>query len=505
MSNEKLVKMEKITKIFPGVVALDEVDFDLEPGEVHVLLGENGAGKSTLMKVLSGVYPPDEGTIYIKGQKVHLKNPHHAHTLGISVVYQEFSLVPPFTVAENLFLGGEPLKGGFISKREIIRRATKALEELEFDLDPRRRIRDLSVAEKQMVEIAKALIRRNSVLILDEPTSSLTDREVEYLFNTVKKVKAKGVGIIYISHRLEEVGKIGDRVTVLRDGKKIATLPITEAEGATLIALMTGRKVTEEFPPRATTKREEEILRIENLSTNTLKNVSLTVRSGEIVGIAGLVGSGKSEVGRAIFGLEKIKTGKIIFAGEILDHKITPKEMIKRGVMYFPADRHGEGLCLCRPVLDNVTLPAVDLFVRGGLIQRKREELTVKEIVDRMNIRPPKIYRKVRSFSGGNQQKIVLSRSMVRNIKLFILDEPTRGIDVGAKFEVYCFLNKLASQGAGVIFISSELPEILNLAHRIIIMHEFRALKELHHSEATEEKVLSYSFGKMEDTEEVNE
>jgi ribose transport system ATP-binding protein len=489
-----LVRAENITKRFPGVLALDQVSLDLRPGEVHVLFGENGAGKSTVIKILSGAYLPDAGDIYVGGEKVIFRSPHDARVRGISAVYQEFSLVPQLTVAENFFLGRELVTRGLLNTKSMRKMAKVPLEDLGFEIDPMAKVGNLSRAERQMVEIAKAFQQRMSVLILDEPTASVTDKEVSRLFAIIKRLTNDGVGVIYISHRIDELQKIGDRITVLRDGKKVATRDMSDVDKHTLISMMTGKEYEDTFPT-ITHGVGETVLAVENLSTDSgLHDINFEVRAGEILGIAGLIGGGKSRVGRAIFGLEKITGGQITLFGEVLDN-IQPARSLKRGIIYFPADRHKEGLVLCRSVKENQTLASVPLFERRGFLEIKREESVVKNIVTRMGIRTPGIGTMINYLSGGNQQKVLLSRGLNQEVKIFIFDEASCGIDVAAKRDVYVFLKEQAERGAAVIFISSELPEILHLSHTVMVMHLGAIRSVMSGSEATEEKILSSCFG----------
>jgi ribose transport system ATP-binding protein len=491
---ELLLKADNITKRFPGVLALDRVSFDLRPGEVHILFGENGAGKSTLNKILAGSYLPDEGQIYLKGKQVQFRNPLDARMAGISAVYQEFSLVPQLSVLENLFLGGEIVKKGLLDRKAMLNKAEALLKELGFDLDPKANVGALRRAERQMVEIAKAFQHRMDVLMLDEPTASLTDKEVQRLFQIIKQLTGEGVGIIYISHRIDELKQIGDRITILRDGKLVDTLDMAGTDEEILISLMTGREVQEIFPTIGHAPGET-VLSVEGLSTvSGIHDISFEVRSGEILGIAGLVGAGKSRVGRAIFGLDEITAGRITLNGQPFE-KPSPARCIKKGILYFPPDRHKEGLVLCRSVKENQTLVSIPLFERGGFIDARKEGDTVKEIVEKMNIRPQRIDQTINYLSGGNQQKVMLSRGITRAITVFIFDEASCGIDVGAKHDVYMFLKEQAELGAAVIFISSELPEILNLSHTVMVMHAGTNVLTIPGEQATEEIVLGSCFG----------
>jgi ribose transport system ATP-binding protein len=489
-----LLSARGITKDFPGVRALDEVSFDLRAGEVHILFGENGAGKSTLIKILSGSYPPDRGEIRLNSRQAVFRNPYEARRLGLSAVYQEFSLVPQLSVLENLFLGSEMTRWGLLDKAPMAARARKSLEDLGFQLDLSARVGDLNRAERQMTEIAKAFQNDISVLILDEPTASLTDREVDQLFRIIRKLTTEGVGVVYISHRIDELKKIGDRITVLRDGKNVGTLAMADADEDELIAMMTGRRFDDIFPA-ITNQPGDLLLRVDDLSTgHGLSGISFDLHAGEILGVAGLVGSGKSRVGRAIFGLDTVNRGQIRFAGRRL-RRITPRRSIERGIIYSPADRHKEGLVLCRSVKENQTLVSIPLFERLGFIDLKREAARVSEIVGQMNVRPADINQVINRLSGGNQQKVVLARGLTRDTRIFIFDEASCGVDVGAKHEIYLFLKAQAERGAAILYISSEIPEVLNLSHRIMVMHACRVAAILPRTEATEEKILSHCFG----------
>jgi ribose transport system ATP-binding protein len=493
--SETLLRAEAIVKHFPGVLALNAVSFDLKPGEVHVLFGENGAGKSTLTKVFTGSYQPDAGKLYLNGKEVSFRNPHDAAEQGISAVYQEFSLVPQLTVVENLFLGREIATRGLLNHKAMVEKARRSLEELGFDLNPTALVGQLTRAERQMVEITKAFQAEMSVLILDEPTASLSDKEVNRLFELIGRFTDQGVGVIYISHRMDELKRIGDRITVLRDGRRVATLDMDQADEDTLISLMTGRSFEAIFP-EIDNQPGPPVLEVEGLATASgLRDVSFTVRAGEILGLAGLVGSGKSRAGRAVFGLERATAGKVRLSGRELQ-ELSPAANIRRGVLYFPADRHKEGLVLCRSVKENLTLPQLQLFERGGFIQLRRESGDVRRLVEKMAVRPGRIESTINYLSGGNQQKVMLARGLLRASRVFIFDEATCGIDVGAKVEVYQFMKELAAAGAGVVLISSELPEVLHMSHRVVVMHAGTVAKTLPGRAATEEEVLAACFGR---------
>ena len=492
-----LLELRKVSLSFPGVLALDEVDFDLRPGETHILFGENGAGKSTLCSVISGVNRPDQGTVFLKNKPVRVESVHHARELGISAVFQEFSLVGQLTVEQNLFLGAEPVSGLFLDKREIKKKAGSLMEELGFKIKLNRRVESLSRAEQQMVEIAKAFRSQPVVLILDEPTASLTDNEAEHLFALMDRVKREGVGLIYITHRMGEIKKLGDRITVLRDGKKVATVTAATGEQE-LIRLMTGR-VYDQIYPVYVPKPENVILEVSDL---TLKNrrargVSFNVRRGEIVGFAGLVGSGKSESVRACFGIDKPETGKVIFDGEdVTGYSV--KKMLVRGFYYNPSDRRKEGLVMDLSCRENMILPALEKkeFSRAGFVRSGKEKDFAQGLSDKFMLRPPDIERSVQKFSGGNQQKVLLAKCLTREIKLFVFDEPTVGVDVGTRVEIYKFIVGLCEKGAAVILISSDLAEVIHLSSRLYVMHGGRIQAELAREEITEENVLSHFFEK---------
>jgi ribose transport system ATP-binding protein len=491
-----LLRLQKISKHFPGVVALDAVDFDLRPGEVHVLFGENGAGKSTLISLVAGVYRPTAGRIEFRGQEIDLAAVHQARQLGISAVFQEFSLVPQLTVGENLFLGAELTQNAMLSKREMKTKAKAILDRLGFPLNPDIRVAYLSRAEQQMVEIAKAFRSDLSVLILDEPTASLTERETQRLFQLIEQAKASGVGIIYITHRMNEIKRIGDRITVLRDGKHVATLGVAEASETRLVELMTGRVIAQIFPKIAY-KPGDLVLDVKNLSTatKTVSNVSLQVRAGEVVGIAGLVGSGKSEVARACFGIEPLASGSVSFVGEDTTRR-PPRQMLARGFFYVPPDRRAEGLVMMRGARENISLPSLSVapFCRGPLLDRAGERVKARELAQRLNLTPLNIERAVDHFSGGNQQKVMLAKALSREVKLFAFDEPTVGVDVGTRVAIYQFIRDLCEAGAAVLLISSDLPEILHLTNRAYIMHRGILRAELSGRNITEDRILSNFF-----------
>ena len=495
-TSDLLLELTNIYKRFPGVIALDGVDFDLRRGEVHVLFGENGAGKSTLINIIAGTYPPDTGTFKYQGKEITYLTPHGARVIGISPVFQEFSLVPELTVEENLFLGREITAGGFLNRTAMRSRARAIVRELNFDLRPNYKVSQLSRAHQQMVEIAKAFLTEVRLLILDEPTASLTNAEAAKLFDLIAKLKASGVGIIYVSHRMREIKQIADRITVLRDGRKIKTVAASDVSETELVELMTGRKIGVLFPTIAHLPGQK-LLEVEHvtLTDRSVNDVSFYARAGEITGIAGLVGCGKSEIVRAIVGLEPMETGTIRVRGKEIASP-APSMMLKNGVCYFPSDRVAEGLALARPVRENVSMAALDLpvFSRHRILQRRGERRTVQGIVDKLLLRPPQIERAVASFSGGNRQKILLARGLTRDISVYLFDEPTVGVDVGAKVEIYELMKSLLATGVAIVLVSSDLPEVLHLSHRLYVMHRSRMAAELLGADITEPAVLSHFF-----------
>lgn len=491
-----LLQAQRVSKQFPGVLALDAVDFELRAGEAHVLFGENGAGKSTLIQMLAGVHRPTAGSIGFRGQLIDLQGVHHARTLGISAVFQEFSLVPTLTIEENLFLGAELTNHGLLDKLELHRRADDILKRLGFPLRPRQRVQDLTRAEQQMVEIAKAFRTDLSVLILDEPTASLTDREAQRLFAMVEQAKSRGVGVVYVTHRMSEIRRIGDRVTVLRDGKRVATLNVAEVDDERLLQFMTGRVISQVFP-KIEYRPGRLMLEISELTTadRSVKELSLEVRTGEVVGLAGLVGSGKSEVGRACFGLGRLASGCIKFDGRDVTGRL-PREMLDLGAFYLPSDRREEGLIMMRSIRENVSLPWLGAppFNRFGFLDRGSERSKVRQVADRLNLQPPNIEHDIERLSGGNQQKVLLAKGLVSTVKLFILDEPTVGVDVGTRVAIYEFIRNLCEDGAGILLISSDLPEILHLTNRIYVMYRGELRVELEGSQITQDRVLANFF-----------
>ena len=494
MAEQLLLKAEGITKNFPGVLALDKVDFDLMHGEVHVLLGENGAGKSTLMKVLAGAYQPDAGKITIEGQEVRVANPRQARKLGVRIIYQEFNLIPYMNVAQNIFLGRFPMRWGLLDHTKMHAESRKLLSGLNMDIDTNAKVVNLGVAQQQMVEVAKALSLNSRILIMDEPTASLTEREIEQLFATIHRLKKQGIGIVYISHRLQEVHQIGDRVTVLRDGKFIGTRQVNQVTVDELINMMVGRQITQMFP-RDYQPQGAEALRVENLSSgNKLREVALRVHCGEIVGLAGLVGSGRTELARAVFGADPYDAGSVFVFGKPVKAG-SPAKMVELGVGLLPEDRKAQGLALILPLAENVVMASLRQLFPRRFVDTGKERQVVAKYVQDLRIATPSISRLAQYLSGGTQQKVVLAKWLCTHSRIFIFDEPTRGIDVGAKAEIHGFMNELVNQGAAVLMISSDLPEILGMSDRVYVMRQGRIVAEVPRQETTQECIVAYAMG----------
>ncbi len=494
MNETNLVSMKGITKVFPGVRALDNVDFFLEKGEIHALVGENGAGKSTLMKILFGIYQPDEGKITINGNEVVISSPSFAQHQGISMVHQEIMLIPEMSIGQNIALGREA-KGvvGSLDWKEIYRDAKENLARVGLTIDPRTKIKNLSVANQQMVEIAKSLSWNAQVIIMDEPTSTLTPHEIEQLFVVLRKLSDEGVGIIIITHRLEEVFELAHRVTVFRDGHKINSWPIQEVTKEQMINAMVGRKVEDASRPPFDREKVEK-LRVDHITTPKVKDVSFEAYQGEILGIAGLVGAGRSELVRAIFGADPIDSGEIFINGK----KVTinsPMDAIGKGIGLLPEDRKVMGLVLSATLESNIALPVYETLSKFSLIDKGARHLLAEKYVGSLKVKPPYTDRLARYYSGGNQQKIVIGKWLAKNVDIYIFDEPTRGIDVGGKSEVYHLMTELSEAGHCVIMISSELPEVLQMSDRILVMREGKMVAELQRSEANQEIVMEYATG----------
>jgi len=488
------LEVRGVSKAFPGVQALRDVDFTLLPGEVHALVGENGAGKSTFVKILTGALTKDAGVMRVFGRPYEPRSPWDALRAGIGAIYQEFNLVPHLTVAENLFLGREPRRvGGLVNWRRLNAMAKEVLSRLGLPLSPKAYVADLSVAGQQMVEIAKALSVGARILLMDEPSAALTEHDLEALFEQVRRLRSQGVSIIYISHRLAEVFNIADRATVLRDGEVVGTRSVAGLEEMELVRMMVGREVEAGLPPAATPSVEP-LLQVERVSSGRrVRNCTLQVRAGEMVGLGGLVGSGRTELARAIFGAAP-RTGKVLVAGRPLPPG-SPRAAIRAGVGFLPEDRKLQGLLLRMLVRENVTLANIRAVARQGFISASRERAAVRPFIADLQIRPPETDRAVMYLSGGNQQKVVLAKWLFTRSRVLLLDEPTRGIDVGAKAEVHLLMRRLADQGAALLVISSELPELLKVSDRILVMREGNIVGELARQEATEEKVMALATG----------
>ncbi|OGO28741.1 MAG: hypothetical protein A2Z16_10940 [Chloroflexi bacterium RBG_16_54_18] len=492
---EAVLQLKGITKSFPGVLALDNFTQDFFEGEVHALVGENGAGKSTLMKVISGAYHPDAGEISFKGQKVHFRSPHDAQLAGISIIYQELNLVLDMDVAENIYLGREPrTKRGFIDRSAMEELAVQQLQILQADIDIHLPIRRLSVAQQQMVEIAKALSLNAHLIIMDEPSAALTGNELDRLFSIISKLKSSGVTILYVSHRLEEIFNIADRVTVLRDGTLIKTLEIHDTDHDNLVSLMVGRTLDQTYPEKS--KRDhQELLRVEGLERKgELQDINLSLHRGEVLGIAGLVGSGRTELARAIFGADPRLHGDIFVDGEKIEIR-SPRDAMGAGISFLTEDRKAEGLALWLSLRHNIALPSLSNRSKLGFIKQAIEKRVVESSITQLNIRARSMDQHVRYLSGGNQQKVALAKWLNTGPQIVIFDEPTRGIDVGAKAEIYQLIRQMAIEGKGILMISSDLPEILGMSDRILVMHENRIAGELGAAEATEEKILRLASG----------
>jgi ribose transport system ATP-binding protein len=490
MTSAPLLEMRHITKQYPGALALDEVTFDLRAGEVHCLVGENGAGKSTLIKILSGALPKDGGGIFVDGKAALLSSPAEALQTGIGIIYQDFKLVPELTVAENIFLGREPCRGGspFIDFEKMHEGARAALAQLGESLDTHTRVAALSVARQQTVEIAKSLSRENRILAMDEPSAALSGRELKNLFAVIRRLQQKGIGIIYISHRIEEIFEIGTRVTVLRDGKNVRTCAVSEVDRRSLVSWMVGREMDEEYPS-VRLHRGREILRLEDVNAGKLRKIHLEVHEGEILGLAGLVGAGRTELARLVFGADPMESGRILLEGKEIRPR-SPREAIEAGIGLLTEDRNRYGLIMEMSVEKNITLSNLRAVSTGGFIRGKKERVTAQRFADDLRIKTPTLDREVSSLSGGNRQKVVLARWLFADSRLLIFDEPTAGIDVGVKVEIYHLVSQLAEKGKGVVIISSDLPELLGLCDRIVVMCEGAITGELSREEATEEKIM---------------
>ena len=492
--NKPLVSMENISKRYPGVLALDNARFELKSGEVHALVGENGAGKSTLVKILSGIATADSGKIFLDGQEIKHDGPRSAQDKGISIIHQELNLMPDLTIAQNIFIGREPRKLKFIlNDGGLVKEAEKLFNQLNLKIDPNRKVQGLSIANQQMVEIVKALSFNSKVLIMDEPTAALTTNEIDELFRIIRGLRDKGVGIVHISHRLEELKQISDRITVMRDGKYIETLATKDATVDKIISLMVGRTIFQEAPHIPNSEKQPVVLEVKNLNNGRfVRDVSFKLRKGEILGFAGLVGAGRTEVLRTIFGADRLISGEVFINGKLV--KITkPQDAVKHGLGYLSEDRKQLALALGLDIESNTVMGVFRKFARFGFTREKKIEVAAQKQVKNLSIRTPSTKQLVGNLSGGNQQKVAIGKWLTADSEIIIFDEPTRGIDVGAKSEIYKLMNDLIDQGKSIIMISSELPEILRMSHRIIVMCEGRVTGELSNKDANQESIMAYA------------
>ncbi len=492
-----LLQMQGIYKSFPGVKALKNAQIDLYEGEVHILMGENGAGKSTLMKVLCGNYHADEGEILMEGNKVSIHSPHDAQKLGISMIHQELMLAENVTVAQNMFMGREILKNKFfgtLDRKEMNKRADAVLNGmLNAGIKVTKRVNTLSVAQKQLVEIARAILSGARIIIMDEPTSSLTSKDIDSLFKVISQLKEKGTSIVYISHRMEEISKIGDKVTVMRDGEYVSTVDMDKTDIEELIRMMVGRNLEDKFPKRDSSPGEV-VLSVDHITQNgVIEDISFEVRKGEVLGIFGLIGAGRTELAKAIFGVEKLDAGEIRLNGKTL-HIKSPVDAIKEGIGLIPEDRKLEGLVGIMSVSYNTTLPIIDRIKKFLFVNVKKQKEIASEYVKALSVKTPSLERPVRNLSGGNQQKVVIAKWLSSKSKVLIFDEPTRGIDVGAKIEIYKIINDLLEKGTAVIMISSEMPELLGVSDRIMVMKNGRAVAQFDDNKVTQEEILKWAL-----------
>ena len=491
---EPILTLKNVTKEYPGVVALDHMNLEVYPGEVHALMGENGAGKSTLIKVVSGAIKPNGGTILYEGKEYDSMTPALSKKLGIGVIYQEFNLVPDLSVAENIFLGQKLTSGFSINRKLMNQRAKELMDSFGIDIDVTKDVKSLTVAYQQLVEITKTISSNVKVLIMDEPSAPLTNREIDAMFGIVRKLKAQGVAIIYISHRMEEIFALADRITVMRDGKYVGTKMASEIDNNGLIKMMVGRDLDEQYP---TVEKEigEVALEVNRLCTDALlKDISFQVHKGEILGLAGLVGAGRTETARAIFGADSKSSGEIRIHGKTVQIH-SPKDAIKDGIALIPEDRKKHGALLEMTIRDNISFIAVKSISKAGFVDRNADKNMAEKYIKELSIKTPSMEQLTRNLSGGNQQKVVLAKSLASNSDIIIFDEPTRGIDVGAKKEIYVLMNELAKKGMAIIMISSEMQELLGMSDRIIVMHEGEMMGELKIEDATQVVILELASG----------
>ena len=496
MSGQTVIEMEGISKAFSGNRVLENVEFTIKQGEVHALMGENGAGKSTLMKILTGIYQRDSGTVLLKGNEVHFKNAKEAENAGIAVIHQELNIIPHLTVAENMFLGKELTVGklGITRDKEMKRKTKEYLNRLGIEIDPTKEAGQLSVGQQQMIEIARAVAAKTEVLIMDEPTAALTDREIETLFKVITSLKKEGVGIVYISHRMEEIFEICDRISVLRDGQFIGVKVTNETSFDEIVKMMVGRQLGDRYPERDT-KIGSERLKVENLTCKgKFENISFAVNQGEILGVAGLMGAGRTEIMEAIFGFLPIQDGKISIDGQITSIR-SPYDAIQSGIGFITEDRKSKGLVIGLSVRENFSITNLNRISKNSIISTTKELSFVDEMIEKLRVKTSGREQIVKSLSGGNQQKIVIGKWLGINPKILILDEPTRGVDVGAKKEIYQLMNDLTKQGVAIIMVSSELPEILGMSDRILVVHEGKISAVINKTDADQEIIMQAATG----------
>ncbi|SHH90249.1 sugar ABC transporter ATP-binding protein [Virgibacillus chiguensis] len=497
MTSDPFVQMNNISKAFSGNKVLQQVDFTVNRGEIHALMGENGAGKSTLVKILTGIYTKDQGNIYVQGKQMTFSGPKHAEAYGISVIHQELNIIPHLTVAENMFLGKELTYGktGILNRREIRRRTAEALTNLGVhDIKSEQLAGELSIGKQQMVEIAKALTTNAELIIMDEPTAALTEHEIENFFHVIKKLQADGVSIVYISHRMEEIFEICDRITVLRDGQYIGTKATPHTSFEEIVKMMVGRELGERYPARNHDVGEV-VFQVKNLQlANYFRNISFSVREGEILGVAGLMGAGRSEVMEAIFGYRKLDRGTIELNGRqvVIKH---PRDAVNAGIGFITEDRKSKGLIIHASIKENIALPNLRALSRYGIIHKRKESQLISELMQKLQVRATNEMQEVKSLSGGNQQKVVIAKWLAIQPQVLILDEPTRGVDIGAKKEIYTIMNELSKKGVAIIMISSELPEVLGISDRVMVMHEGKITAFIDREEADQESIMTAATG----------
>jgi ribose transport system ATP-binding protein len=496
MTKQPLVQMRGISKAFSGNRVLENVEFEILSGEVHALMGENGAGKSTLMKILTGIYERDTGTVLVRGKEVQFKHTKEAEQSGIAVIHQELNIIPYLSVTENMFLGKELTIGktGIIKYKEMKTKTREYLNRLGIDIDPDVEAGTLSVGQQQMIEIARAVAANTEVLIMDEPTAALTDREISALFQVINSLRKQGVGIVYISHRMDEIFQICDRISVLRDGQFIGTKAIPETNFDEIVKMMVGRQLGERFPKRQTDRGSTRIQVVNLSSKGSFQKVSFSVKQGEILGVAGLMGAGRTEIMEAIFGYRSISNGKVLIDGKEAKIK-SPYDAIQQGIGFVTEDRKNEGLVLGLSVKENFTLTNFSSVSKKGVISTKKEESFVEDLIQKLHVKTASQHLSVKSLSGGNQQKIVIGKWLGIKPKILILDEPTRGVDVGAKKEIYQLMNELTKEGVAIIMVSSELPEILGMSDRILVIHEGKVSATFEGNEADQEKIMQAATG----------